>query len=234
MKDLLSGRDILCHLQKLITGIFAFSPSVSLSSVTSRATALILKTQDVWFHKKTMRSLPFSRWKMGLSVTSPLTSCLPLDPATSSFQQRIKQLLTEEWRDWQVKVSFLVRRASLCLSVFPELTFHIPAWLEQLLNFSAVKYEFLEPRFSHRLPKMTSVHRQRGGWGIKFLNKLAFECYVKFLLYVPWMGSLSRCLYVQRSSVQQHLQSAADARLTWGNFQPQWNMWEYVVTVYSF
>lgn len=37
---------------------------------------------------------------------------------STSFQQRIKPLLTEGWRDWQVKVSFLVWRAlCVCLAL---------------------------------------------------------------------------------------------------------------------
>lgn len=126
MKDLLSGRDILFHLQKLIMGILHF-PSESLLSVSSLSQWYL--NSNVWFKiKKTMRSLPVSQLCSddgkcsgggggGVSFTSPLTSCLSLDPAPTSFQQRIKQLLTEEWRDWQVKVSFLVRRASV--SVWP-------------------------------------------------------------------------------------------------------------------
>lgn len=136
---------------------------------------------------------------LGLSFTSPLTFCLPLDQASTSFQQRIKQLLTEEWRDWQVK-SFLPCQKSLCVRlahVFPELTFHIPAWL---LNFSAVKCEgnFWSSTFHTVCLKMTPVHRHGG---IKFLNKLAFECYVKFFaVCVPWTG-FSHSAYM--SSVHQ-------------------------------
>lgn len=52
----------------------------------------------------------------GVSFTSPLTSWLCIDPAPTSFQQRIKQLMTEKCCDWQVKVSFLVRRAFVFVS----------------------------------------------------------------------------------------------------------------------
>lgn len=112
---------------------------------------------------------------------SPLTSCLPLHPAPSSFQQRIKQLLTEEWRDWQVKGSFLVRRASVSVGPMSSQNslFHIPVRLKLTLAFLCCEIPdgFLEPHFSHCTSKMTPVYRQEGSnsW-------IAFVCDVKFLL----------------------------------------------------
>lgn len=148
----------LCHLQKLITDTLHFrsvSPSIAHHQYRCHRQCRSLGVKIVMscFTKNnnneilTHQPATLQPWQnalhveggLGLSFASPLTFCLPLDQATSSFQQRIKQLLTEEWCDWQVKVSFLVRGASL--SVFPEVTFHIPAWLEPLLKFSAVKYE---------------------------------------------------------------------------------------------
>lgn len=187
------AKDILYHLQKLIRGIFAFPLSITFISitVTSRAAALILKTQMSGFtkkkkqpKKKPMRFLPLSQlcrddWRMlslsggGIVIHSTfnlLSAFKILQP--TSFQQRIKQLLTEEWRDWQVKGSFLVRRGPLCLSgphVFPELTFTFQRDLSNFFSEFLLLWKYDReifwspppPDFSHSLPKTTPVH-QRG------------------------------------------------------------------------
>lgn len=141
-------------------------------------------------------------WGGGVSFTSPFTSCLPLDPAPTSFQQRIKQLLTEEWCDWQVKVSFLVRRASV--SVWPmssensHFTFQRDLnnfWISLLWNTKEISGA---PLFTLFVSWLLYIDR-----GIKLLNKLAFECYVKFLLCC--LCAFNRVSHtVPMSSVQQH------------------------------
>ena len=167
------AKDILYHLQKLIRGIFAFPLSITLISttVTSRAAALILKIK-ISALKKKKNNQKKNRWDsylsanyagtigecsrcpgVGLSFTPPLTSCLLSRSCNLPAFSRGLNSYWQEWRDWQVKGSFLVRRGPLCLSgphVFPELTFHIPAWPEQLFFWisSAVKIrqgDFLEP-----------------------------------------------------------------------------------------
>lgn len=104
MKDLLSGRHVMPSA-KIDNSPFAFPLSITFISitVTSRAAALMLKTQMSGFTNNeilTLQPTLLRQWEMrlqggGLSITLPLTSFLPLDPAPTRFQQRIKQLLTE-------------------------------------------------------------------------------------------------------------------------------------------
>lgn len=82
-----------------------------------------------------------------------------------------------------------------------------------LRNMHGRRWAFDDVRLE-RIP----AHRWQG---IKLLCKFALEC--------PIGG---RCC-VQCSAAEQHLQAAADTRLTRGNFQSQWNMWEWVVAEYS-
>lgn len=123
-----------------------------------------------------------------LSFVSPLTSCLTLDPETTSFEQRIKQRLTE-WRDWEVRIPFLVRWASVFVlsHIFPELTFHIPVWDEQLLNVYAVKCE--RNIWHSTFDTICLKWLRRVSGGITFLSNLAFQYYVNFCLC-----DLNKCL----------------------------------------
>lgn len=133
----ITHRQYRCHRQRRSLGVKTMMSCFTTKKTKTTTTMRVLPISQLRSNHGKMFST--SKGGLGLSFASPLTFCLPLDQATSSFQQRIKQLLTEERCDWQVEVSFLVRGASL--SVFPEVTFHIPAWLEPLLKFSAVKYE---------------------------------------------------------------------------------------------
>ena len=187
------AKDILYHLQKLIRGIFAFPLSITFISitVTSRAAALILKTQMSGFTKK-KNNQKKNRWDsylsanyagtigecsrcpgVGLSFTPPLTSCLL---SRSCNLPAFSRGLNSYWQRSDVigrlKVPSLSEEGPcVCLAPMSSQNSHF-TFQRDLSNFFS---EFLllwkydreifwsppPPDFSHSLPKTTPVH-QRG------------------------------------------------------------------------
>lgn len=209
-----SQADIFCHVQTLISGILHF-PSLSLSSVSLSQAEL----RPWCFHENnailTFQPTLHQQWRNalagwgeggggGLSFTLPLTPFLPRDPAPTSFQHRIKELLTEG-ATWLTRYGFLpCQKGLLCLSDPRLPRTHIShscvTWTtsEFLCFWNAKKGKSTEPGFFTRFV-------QKYGSCTPANYRRSVMC--KDVTLCVWHG---RCLCVQCSSVQQQPQSAAE------------------------